>query len=176
MSEPKFSRLDLIPNGENNATTYLALGLQVLVDTQRQVSSLVDGATDLPLTKEQVSTVAFALVQEIGELANEIGWKPWKQVSRDEYAIVDEFADVLAFLGLLIYYITDGLGITPQQLVTAYVNKSLENVSRFIGRAAKPNYGVNVTPEKIAKAWEIANQLNNYHEEPQPVQLKLFEF
>lgn len=141
-------------NSSNRDT--LAEAIRLLVETQMEVSGLVKGATELPITPEQISTYSFALIQEVGELATELNYKPWKQNGKvNRGAVIDETADVFAFLGLLLYYVCIGNGITPIELAEAYRLKSIVNVSRFVGAAA----GYENNEADLDRATKVINNL-----------------
>lgn len=115
----------------------LTRGLALLKQTQFKVSGMVPGAVQDPSERpspEQVRTYFLALAVELYELMNEFpAWKPWKEpkpVDRDR--VIDEFADILAFLGLILYYI-ETLGIDMVDLAEGYAKKTNVNVSRFNG-------------------------------------------
>lgn len=123
-----------------STTDFLAEAIRILAETQAEVSDFVPGATNMPISPEQVRTYAFALISEVTELANAIGWKPWKQLGEilepveGRERVIDEMADILAFLGLLMYYLTEGFGITPAEIADKYHAKSMTNVARFHGK------------------------------------------
>lgn len=117
----------------------LADGLRTLLAVQKVVSSAVPGAiydADNPPTKDALRTYSLAFIVEMAEWLQELDFKPWKngkpEVSlRSHPAVVaEEFADMLAFLGILISYM-DNLGITPDDLARAYVKKSEQNIVRI---------------------------------------------
>ncbi len=115
----------------------LVNGLAFLCDTQKAVSGLVPGA--LELSKENISVYGTALLSEVMEFINELGWKPWKNIERNHDKIVDEFADILAFLGLFVNYLDD-IGLTPDKLTEAYTAKTKENIDRFNGKYLDKGY------------------------------------
>ena len=110
----------------------LANGLNALMHTQSYVSGIL-GRETLDPTPENIRTYALALSQEIHEFINELGWKPWKaQKARDRARVLDEFADVLAFVGLFVVYLR-AMGALPTDLAEAYVDKSQVNIKRLEG-------------------------------------------
>lgn len=134
MTDKKISYTDL--------TYRVAIGLQALRETQAQVSAHVEGAItpDSP-TKEQLQLYSLSLIREVTEWLDTLNWKPWKTDKELSFKrTTDEFADILAFLGLLTVYMLN-LGITPTDLADAYVNKTAENLARFNGE--RPGYEVN---------------------------------
>lgn len=107
------------------------LGLRSLAETQYLVSGQLPGA--LEPTKENFAVYALSLHDEIGEFVRELGWKPWKKdFDIDRTRVADEFADILAFLGLFIHYL-DRLGISPSDLARQYREKSEVNIRRMHG-------------------------------------------
>lgn len=110
----------------------LAEGLLALTNTQRGVSSLVENFEGTP-TKEQIASTVLAMIVETSELGQELNWKPWKKVKDIDVArVTDEFADILAFLGLLMVHL-QRMGIEPGHLAEAYRKKTKVNLSRLKG-------------------------------------------
>lgn len=109
-------------------------GLSLLHSVQDSVSA--------PLLRDEASihdylrTYSLALFIELGEFINELAWKPWKPGKKVDIAKVqDEFADILAFLGvILVLLIRLHPEITTNTLATAYITKSRINVARFTGK------------------------------------------
>lgn len=119
--------------------TMLEGGLDMLRCVQENVSGLVPGAVpDGPPSKDALRTYALALVVEAAEFLQTLDWKPWKNPGKaeasapDRERTADEFADILAFLGVLIVYL-ERMGLTPKDLAQAYMRKSVVNVDRFLG-------------------------------------------
>lgn len=111
-------------------------GLYALYYTQRSISDLSGKAVTLgePPSKDQIRTVFVALFVELGELVQELDWKPWKEPKQvDNAKIAGEFADILAFIGLLLVYF-EGLGVDANKLAEAYLEKSKTNYARFTGQ------------------------------------------
>ncbi len=110
-------------------------GLQVLARVQEQVSGMV-GAIPIEgklATPDQVRTYFLALIRECSELLEEFNWKPWKKERAVDHGRASaEFADILAFLGIIIVYMRRE-GVLPGDLADAYAKKSSLNVSRFNG-------------------------------------------
>lgn len=110
--------------------------MQMWMHMQKHISALDSASRPGPdgVTKQQMTVVFSALFVELGELMQELNWKPWKaEKDLDPFRIADEFADIMAFLGLLMSYL-DTLGISPQNLVDAYTVKSRVNVDRLSGK------------------------------------------
>lgn len=121
-------------------TQELEHGLQVIMETQSWIADLNSNGDRIRqqgrLGPDQVSTYAFAMLDEIHELAKKLGWKPWKTQPdiTPEYLedLADEFADILAFQGYLILGL-NAMGITPEMLAYAYRNKSIINKDTLSG-------------------------------------------
>ncbi len=91
-------------------------------------------------SKDAVRSYTLALMVETAEFIQELDWKPWKDKAKvDTGRVADEFADILAFMGILILYL-DRMGIPPGMLARQYRDKSKVNIDRFISRhsAAAP--------------------------------------
>lgn len=117
-------------------------GLQALADTQKIVSGMVKGAiTEDSPTKDQLCVYFLALIRELTELLNELNWKPWKnEFTPNAPKVIDEFADILAFQGLIIVYL-EKLGISQTDLANGYAMKTRVNIERF--RGEHPGYEIN---------------------------------
>jgi hypothetical protein len=110
-------------------------GLWMLAENQRVVSLPVAGAIpsmDGP-TKDAIRSYSLALMIEIAEFVQTLDWKPWKTKSVDPDRVVDEFADILAFLGVILLQL-EAMGITPGMLARGYTQKSIVNIERFLGK------------------------------------------
>jgi len=114
----------------------LAIGLTTLMQVQEVVSSPVKDA--IPVngerpSKDAIRTYVLSMVVELAELVQCLDWKPWKNKKElDLENIASEFADILAFQGIIIKYL-DTYGIGPVQLADAYAKKSVVNIDRFLG-------------------------------------------
>jgi NTP pyrophosphatase (non-canonical NTP hydrolase) len=111
-------------------------GLNTLFTTQMAVSSLVEGCIpdeiDHP-TPDQIRTYFLALNVELMELLQELSWKPWKNYKEpNQKKVAEEFADILAFLGVIIIYL-DRMGVPTEVLASAYARKSMVNIERMLG-------------------------------------------
>lgn len=134
-----------MPDKTRKANTNLVAGLRHLVEVQRQVSGMVPGTITEEVTNEQVTTSAFALNGEVFELAQKLGWKPWKAnkasfAHEEAYDIAEEYADILAFLGLFTNYVLQRTGLTIEELAEAYQQKTEKNIRRFEGKEGE-GYG-----------------------------------
>jgi len=114
----------------------LSTALTTLAVVQEIVSKPVLGCIppdgELP-SKDAIRTYALALQIELSEFVQTLDWKPWKdkpEINKDR--VIDEFADMLAFLGVIIYYLKR-MDITPRQLADGYSRKSIVNIERFLG-------------------------------------------
>jgi dimeric dUTPase (all-alpha-NTP-PPase superfamily) len=112
----------------------LLSGLQTLVDVQKAVSGLVDAVPNegVEATPDQLRSVVLALHVELNELLQQLNWKPWKKTRNPVHPalVAGEFADILAFLGLLIIYLNRA-GISVEDLTNAYADKTAVNIVRF---------------------------------------------
>lgn len=127
------------PNDEEVALMFLTGGLQALRDTQEVVSAMVPDTVPASgeFTKPIVTATALSMIMEVCELVNEhIPWKPWKPAKplENPEKAMDEFADILAFLGLMIVIMERRTGCTVADLVEAYKKKTVVNMNRFSGK------------------------------------------
>lgn len=114
----------------------LEMALVVLKDNQRQFLEKLDHLNTDPDT---LARYGVALQIEVSEFVNELPWKVWKRKDPDVDRVVDEFADVLAFLGTWVNLL--GLmGISPTRLALAYAEKTRVNQARIIDGTV-PGYG-----------------------------------
>ena len=115
----------------------LASGLKFLQDVQSVSSALTKDCIPprgKKPSKDNVRTYSLALMIELGEFVQELNWKPWKEDKEiNKIRVADEFADILAFLGILIVYM-DAFGISPTDLARAYLSKTEVNIDRFLGK------------------------------------------
>lgn len=82
---------------------------------------------------ETLSRYGLALIIEVGEFLNETPWKAWKKdptKPHDPAKIVEEFVDMLSFVGSWINFL-GLLGIKPMHITRAYQAKLMENNARF---------------------------------------------
>jgi NTP pyrophosphatase (non-canonical NTP hydrolase) len=119
----------------NQMQSALISGLYALMNTQLHVSAVVGAIPPLhqSASPDQIRTYFLALIREVSELLEEFNWKPWKAEKEiNTEKIAEEFADVLAFLGILLVY-AQCVGVFPSMLGRAYADKTAKNVSRFNG-------------------------------------------
>ena len=120
----------------------LAKGITRLVNIQKRTSPIA-GIDNEP-TIELITAHAMGLMGETFELIQKLGWKYWKtNPEMTEEAIEDlaeEYADILAFLGLLTIHLCDKTGLTPAKLERAFLLKTQKNVKRFLGTSGEPGY------------------------------------
>jgi len=118
-------------------------GLMSLSKIHEGTNCLVDHC-GAPLTavigeKDVLRTYVLALMVELGEFVQTLNWKPWRDVpdkSRDK--TLDEFADILAFIGVLLT-ILKARGISTLDITEAYIAKERVNISRFIAAMESRN-------------------------------------
>ena len=125
-------------------TTMVGYGIDQLMIIQDEVSGMVPGTITPEVTNDQVTRACFALSGEVFELAQELGWKDWKDnpAWTKEYTevVAEEFADVLAFLGLVTSLVCRRTGLTPYDLAEAYRVKTAKNIKRFEGTSGEKGY------------------------------------
>lgn len=102
-------------------------GLSALRDVQRP---LLENIGFYTADTETMSRFGLALIIEIAEFVNETPWKDWKRREADPSRMVEEFSDVLAFLGAWVALL-DLIGIDATTLSAAYMKKLNENRVRF---------------------------------------------
>lgn len=115
-------------------------GFRAWASNQAEVSGRLTGCVppegEYP-TMENIRSYTLALFVELGEFLQEFSWKPWKRGGssvRDRTRLLSEFADILAFVGLLIVYL-NRLGFSTEDIVEAYAMKSSVNAERLDGKA-----------------------------------------
>jgi hypothetical protein len=123
----------------------VAGGLLQLIAVQRVISAPVIRSTDHQVNRSYFRDYVLALYVEIGEFLNATSWKPWKfEVEVDQMQIQDEYADILAFLGIgLILLNRLYPNINPDTLAAAYIRKSRINVERAKGNIKGYGMGKN---------------------------------
>lgn len=81
------------------------------------------------------------MVAEVVELVTAMSWKPWKHAGPEsKERILDELADVLAFLGNLVVYVAKETGCTADEIALAYARKANVNVQRAQGQVEGYGY------------------------------------
>ncbi len=111
----------------------LIMGLQTLLETQRDVTPKLDPQIFERPIGETTRTYLLAAIHELHGLLDELDWKVWTPPQElDKDRIADEFADVLAFLGIIEWILYHRVGLTPTDLAKAYKAKTKENASRAI--------------------------------------------
>ncbi len=111
-----------------------ALGLKVLIDCQAVVSAPIPGA--LNGSRETLVAYAYSLIEEVQETLREVGVKPWKKAAEPDVArVVEETADILAFLGILLINLAKACELDPEDfawmVATQYQKTSQNNFRRF---------------------------------------------
>lgn len=93
-------------------------GLSQLAAVQRVVSGQIAHAVDG--SRRSIADYSFALTEEVHELARELEWRPWRAPRvPDRARVVEEFADVLAFLGVMLATSAVALGVDSDELALA---------------------------------------------------------
>ena len=117
-------------------TETLAAGLNVLRALQRvSMSKLGHDRAD----KEIYQIYGLALSIEVSEFVNELNWKPWKHTQPNKEAVLEEFVDVLHFIGTWTQLLLH-LGFNTADIATAFASKYNVNQERLDGKVE--GYGV----------------------------------
>lgn len=117
-----------------NCGMEVRIGLQALARVQSHVSSTVPGALDG--SRQTITNYAYALSEEVHETVREIGWKPWKEEkAANTERVVEEMADILAFLGVLTVNLAKRCNLDPDEfagmIAKQYEKTSNKNAQRF---------------------------------------------
>ena len=119
-------------------------GLGRIKEVQRIVSAMVPDYVTETVTNDQIARTCFALSGEIFELAQKLGWKTWKAAPKLTQKAIDdiaeEYADILAWQGLLTLLVCERTGLTTDELEIAYWNKTEKNMQRFEGTSEEDGY------------------------------------
>jgi dimeric dUTPase (all-alpha-NTP-PPase superfamily) len=114
----------------------LEIGLRYLQQAQKPI---IERLGHDRVDRANLARYATALMIEAAEFCNEVPWKSWKDGSYDRRRMIEEFADLLHFIGtwtiLLEHY-----GITPTEIAKAFATKNQVNWERVSGLV--PGYGV----------------------------------
>jgi hypothetical protein len=88
---------------------------------------------DVIESSDALRTYVLATIVELAEFVQTLPWKPWRTSVKviDDKKVLDEFADILAFIGVLIT-ILNNMGYSPDQITDAYILKEHININRFI--------------------------------------------
>lgn len=111
--------------------TRMRIGFDTLLSLQQQLQVNTYGVDPFAmLGDEKIEFMrwnAFALLDELHEAMNEVGWKPWA-TSRHIHveAFAAELVDLLHFFGNLCL----AAGVTSDMLAEGYVNKRRKNAER----------------------------------------------
>jgi NTP pyrophosphatase (non-canonical NTP hydrolase) len=145
---------------DEGATDILAEALAILVATERLlvVNNPEGGPT---LDKDAVREYAFALCGEVHELADELGWKSWKLPREpDHERSKDEFADVLAFLGVMAQLTNTLAGTNCWSLAEQFRAKSRVNIER-INEGKHEGYGGPLVQQTTVQRRDL--KVNQYY-------------
>jgi hypothetical protein len=111
-------------------------GLEAIIRIQRiSAEALPEESRVFPSPQVELLTAAYALQHEVGELLDELPWKPWRRVNIvDPNKVSDEYADVLHFLAWMTRVIVSTQSqIDLQMLAEAFVKKARINDERYAG-------------------------------------------
>lgn len=81
-------------------------------------------------SRDDIARYGLCLVLEAGELVNSLPWKRWARNESDLNKAVEEFADMLCFIGSIVG-LFHRLGISTEDLTRGYFEKVEENRNRF---------------------------------------------
>jgi NTP pyrophosphatase (non-canonical NTP hydrolase) len=124
----------------------LAALLSELGTYQRGVSATAVNFEEGSPSPRAFRDAVLGLMVEAGELFNAAKCKPWRldhpgpmgvTYGREREELLAEFADVLAFLGILVYQL-DEAGFTAREVADAYVRKSEENRAKLPSGRGEP--------------------------------------
>lgn len=110
------------------------IGMEALANTQLIVSGPVkDGLSG---SRTAIVDYSFALTEEVHEIARELSWRPWRTPKPpDVEKVTEEFADLLAFLGVMIVNAATACGMRPaefaEMIAKQYGTVSVRNFNRF---------------------------------------------
>jgi hypothetical protein len=118
-----------IHNARHIYEDQLAIGLRTLFAIHSVISA---PALNKHTPIEDLRTYTLALFVEIGEFLQEFDWKPWRTKEARPHKAVEEFADILAFIGVLMNIMILLIpGLSIDKLVVAYMNKVSTIVERM---------------------------------------------
>jgi dimeric dUTPase (all-alpha-NTP-PPase superfamily) len=81
-------------------------------------------------TGENIRTYMLALLEEVHEFGREINWRPWHEGRPIAvHPALKEYADMMAFMGLLGVYLMKLTGVTPDLIADAYRQVSIDNMT-----------------------------------------------
>lgn len=112
------------------------LGISALSEIHNKTNTLVEHdegkLSDNLLDSDVLRTYVLATIVELCEFVQTLPWKPWRQSIKvvDNEKLLDEFADILAFIGVLIT-ILNKMGFSSYDITKAYIHKEGINVARF---------------------------------------------
>jgi NTP pyrophosphatase (non-canonical NTP hydrolase) len=139
---------------DEGATDVLAQALGILVETEKLL--VVNNNQDPG--KEDVGQCAFALCGEVHELADELGWKSWKLPrDADHERSKDEFADVLAFLGVMAQLTNTLAGTNCWSLAEQFRAKTRVNIER-INEGKHEGYGGPLAQRVVPRSQLVVGQ------------------
>ncbi|WP_263560493.1 dUTPase [Paenibacillus polymyxa] len=108
--------------------------LQKALDDRIIVDRGIDKTVD-----EWVVGITIAMESEIDEIRREVNWKWWKNNQPvDQAALQAEVIDLWHFLICL----SEKVGLTPDDVYAAYLEKNKENHSRQDGSSDKEGYAI----------------------------------
>lgn len=118
-------------------------GVEALFSIHNNTNELVmqgnSKLNDVLTEKDTARTYVLALQVEVMEFLQTLDWKPWKNGKQEsDERVLDEFADILAFVGVLIT-ILKARGFSTVDITKAYIEKEQTNVARFMQKIKEDN-------------------------------------
>ena len=137
---------------DEGSVEVLAEALRILRDTEELMEVNPDRAGAGAPTPVNVAQYSLAMISEVDEYAKELQWKPWKLPRPvDAGRVVDEFADILAFLGILFGYGVQAANKTPEQFAMGFLHKSHVNIQRINEGTVQGYGGHKFHPDKLVE-------------------------
>lgn len=108
-------------------------GLSSLLRAQGVVSGKRPGC--LEPTPDNVRVCMLAITEEAHELGRELNWRNWHEPKPvDKGRALEEYADILAFAGLMGIYVEVLTGCSTREMAAAYAAKSEVTLKKLFER------------------------------------------
>lgn len=119
---------------DRQAVLTLSNALGIIEMAEREIN--LNRPQDMNGGKEALNVAFTSLMVELGELAQELDIKPWKvrNTPPDPFKVADEFADVIAFFGVLMVNIMEQVGLDVYSFAKAFADKTEVNIARAQGK------------------------------------------
>ncbi len=136
MSEKILSKLNNYKENKNYDK------LEVLFDLQNTFDEYIKEKRNLDYSDKEywVQQMCRCIITEACELTDATNWKHWKNEKKVDWDNVkEEVIDLWHFLMSL----SIKVGLTPEDIVTQYINKNIENYDRQFGKSERDGYEFN---------------------------------